>query len=234
MKLKSLILFSFFILFSCEDVENNRRLLVQGNFISDSITPVSDVEVFTTFANNTSISSTSNFIGQGFSDDDGKFQLTSLVPKEQNMNLVLNRNFFVNQQGNSINSPYILFEIERELFQDIDKISLDDFYIPVRSSLDVNITKTSTENAELIWSLTYNEFICEQYIDDPLDLRNLSFCEQTNTTGFINNDQNPSFSRNITTVTNTNAVFLYSLNGQSEEQILIPINNPSTTFEFEY
>jgi hypothetical protein len=235
MRYFNLVLVLFIVIFfSCEDVENNRRLLVKGNFVSDNLTPISYVEVFTTFSNNTNPTTTNNFIGQDFSGDNGKFQFTSLVPKSQNVNLVINRNTSNVPQDDFMNRQIILFEIENEIFQDIDKISLDNFFIPTMSSLDVTITKTSMESAELNWSLIYNELVCERYITDLVELQNLSFCDQTNTINFTNNDEDPSFTRNITTITNSNAIFTYSLNGQSEEQIEIPINNSSTNFHFEF
>ncbi len=219
---------------SCEDVQNDRRLFVEGNFINDESAPIAHVEVFTTFSANTNVTNTSNFIGQDFSDENGAFKLVSLVPRTQNMNLVLNRNNFNSHDTVVTESPYILFEIEQELLNDVDKISLDNFLIPNIANLAFTITKTSSDSAELNWSLSFNQFLCEQYITNLSELDNLSFCDDTLIFEAMNNDENPSTSTNITTVTNTTAVFTYSLNGQPEENILIPINDPSMQFEFEY
>lgn len=223
------------ILSSCEDVENDRRLLIKGNFIDEDNAPIENVEVFTTFSNaNFGIQNPINPIGQDFSDQDGSIQLVSLVPKNLNMLIVINRNLYLSSSNSSVTYPYAIFEIERALFQDVDNISLSDFSIPAIASLDINIHKISTGSAELNWSVTFNQVFCENIVSNVSDLQNLNFCDVSSTFQFQNNDLNPSGERTIETLRNSVAVFTYSINGQNPEEILIPIHNTSNTFDFEY
>lgn len=236
MKKKTLLLFALLLMLSsCEDVENNRRLLVKGNFVNEDNTPIENVEVFTTFSHDDfGIQNPTNPIGQDFSDEDGNFQLISLVPKSLNMLIVVNRDLFLSQSANTGAYPYVTIEIDRSLFQEVNDITISNFTIPKIASLDININKISTGSAELNWSITYNEVFCESVVSDVSELQNLNFCDVFSIFQFQNDDLNPSEEITIETLRNSTVVFTYSINGQNPEEIIIPINNTSNTFEFEY
>jgi len=227
---KNCFLFIILICFSCEDIESNRRFVFSGNLIDENNQPIENAQITSTLRVQSIGTDASNPIGRGQTDPNGDFEFVSLVPLSSRVGLSIN----ANQNTNNQEFAEVSFSIENSVFDNKNAITLEDFKLPRKANLDVNIEKTSTQPAFLEWSIEFIRAECFIEIDENSVFDNLSFCNTLSSISGQNTSQNPNNTANIESLRNAIAIFIYSINNEPNQVIEISLNNPSNDFQFTY
>ena len=228
--LKRCCLLLIFISLSCEDIQNNKRFVFSGNLIDENNQPIENAQITSTLRIQSSGNNAQNLIGQGVTNSNGNFEFVSLVPLSNSVGLFIN----ANQDIDSQEYAEVSFSIDNNVFDNENTITLKDFKIPRKASLDINIEKISTQPAFLEWSIEFISSECFIEIGENSTIDNLSFCDTFFSISGQNTTQNPNNTINVESLRNTIAIFIYSINNEPNQVIEISLNNPSNDFQFTY
>ncbi|TKS56655.1 hypothetical protein [Mesohalobacter halotolerans] len=229
--------FNFFCLLcllfclSCEDIANNRRLIFTGNLIDENNQPIQNARLVSTLNADLSFASAQNKIGQGQTNANGFFEFTSLVPLSSNAGLQI-----LPEESDAVTDEFadVALAFNNGVFDNVNQIELNDFEIPRKAILELNILKTSTEPVFLEWTIERKTAQCFISISDLNQLENIEFCDTFFSISGQNSPENPEESRTIESLRNSTVFFIYSINNAPNQVIEIPLNNPSNVFEFTY
>lgn len=228
---KIFCLISILLCWSCEDIANNRRLIFTGNLIDENDEPIQNARLISTLNADLGFAEAENKIGQGQTNTSGFFKFTSLVPLSSSGGLQIlpeEPDVVVDEFAN------VALAFDNGLFDNINQIELNDFKIPRKSILELNIQKTSTEPVFLEWTIERKTAQCFITITELNELEDIEFCDTFFSISGQNNSENPEESRTIESLRNSTAFFTYSINNAPNQVIEISLNNPSNVFEFTY
>ncbi|AXT20534.1 hypothetical protein D7030_05260 [Flavobacteriaceae bacterium AU392] len=234
------------LLFTCEDVENNRRLGFDINVVDINNVAIPNVNVVV-FANGREIGvfdvlfvlplflpNFNGVLGFGNTDTDGELRLISLAPDRNNgslaiiINGVTDDNTFVNSVNENFGA--VIFEIDDD--PESNTIDLPDVILRRVALLNFDINNTSGSQNILRFSL-------------ETDRRNQIFNLIDGSDNVSNIIQKNLFPEDLSlsmvneTLQNTIATFSYTLSDDSDNLIdsgviQIPINQDVVNYVFEY
>lgn len=221
------------LLWSCERVQDNKRMLFVGNIKDDIGNPITGAQVSATLFDSEAFENPQNIIGQNKTDKNGDFQVVSLVPYNSTSNLLINSNF---DSKESIEPLYtrLAFVFFNGVFDESLEVNLNNLVLPRLSDLEINIRKTSSTTAVLDWSLDFQRDMCTLEIRSQEDFENISFCSDFIRTSNQNNATEPEVDKSFTSLRNSTAIFTYSINNEPDQTIEIPLNEANNVFEFTY
>lgn len=234
--LKLYCLLTLTLLLSCEKIEiqNNRRLDIKGNIEDEVGNPIPNTFIALTLLNSNSFNNIQNIAGEGYTDNNGKFQFTSVTPRSTDSNLIIDPNFGVGEESNESTYVKLGLSFSGRFFDDVLELNLNDLKLPKQSHLELNIQKTSSDPLILNWSLDFISDSCFLEITSIDELENLSFCNNFIRRNGQNNPENPDEIRSFKSLKNSIAIFSYSINNEPDQFIEIPLNEINNEFEFNY
>jgi len=206
---------------SCQDFEDNRRILIKGKvsniseFEQQNIQVIANIEdVFNDF------SSLDDVIGRTVVEDNGEFEVVAPVPINRSVFVSLNSDFF--DQNDSIYQfnvevPNLAIENSNNL------IDLQEIEIKQSAFLKINFLNESAEESTISWQLSNLKIPCDFIVNsDGLISTNESCFEP-----FPVSDQYTDLSASYETISikNTTTTLVYSINGGAQQTLDIPLNN---------
>lgn len=222
-----------FLLSSCSEIEDNQRYLIHANFITTSNQPITDINMVSLRDSN--FFNPTVLLGNGISDASGNVEFVSLVPTGSHFNMMINAelNEFGIQKLNEYSSIHL--SIQKDLIANTKIIDLTDFKLKSQIPFHFQINKTSTEPALLSWQITYqSSSFCNFEIENVQDFNQNFECQNTRTISRTNDANNPNENLNISADEETILTFIFSLNGQENQVLEVPINANTNEFEFNY
>jgi hypothetical protein len=205
-------------------IEDNSRLQFIGRVISDNNEPVAGVSVIA--------KADSYIVGLTTTDANGFFDLISLDATGRTFNNTYGLEIIVNEFSSDnefLTEHTSAFIDSRNRFYDFETIQLKP-----SAELDLNIEKTEPTSETFSWSLSYTSTICQQvFVDEQLQEDESDCFTQTSVFRTLN-ENTPGFSRAYPVLLNTEAQFMYSINGSDPITETIVINNPNTEYNVEY
>ncbi|RRO21899.1 hypothetical protein [Flavobacteriaceae bacterium 14752] len=222
---------SILFFWSCEDIANNRRLIFTGNLIDENDEPIQNARLISTLNADLGFAEAENKIGQGQTDTNGFFEFASLVPLSSGSGLQI-----LPEESDVVVDEFadVALSFDNGVFDNVNQIELNNFKIPRKATLELNIQKNSTEPVFLEWTIERKTAQCFITITELNDLENIEFCDTFFSISGQNNSDNPEESRTIESLRNSTAFFTYSINNAPNQVIEISLNNPSNVFEFTY
>lgn len=155
-KILSLIVILFFI--SCEDFEDNRRVLIKGKISNIDQLNQQDIPIEISFGErNDQFQPNQNIIGRTIVQPNGEFLATIPVPINEEVNVVPIQN---------IDADFSIIQnilIPNEVFDrntDSNLIDFGEFEILENASLSINFIKTSTGPSTINWQLNSILYQC--------------------------------------------------------------------------
>lgn len=245
---KYYLLFFYALLFtSCGyDVANNTRMEFTGTVTDQAGNPIPETFVYLEGLDHTggSIMSPgyerSENLGENHTDHLGNFRVVSL--KTSTNILHINR---------SEDSHFGYDEDTHEVYSEptynnnytaVDYINVsgsEDFgtiKLHKKAELLFKINKTSITNDTLTWRLSYTHAVCYYIFNNGYVYEEESSCHEN----FADNDfqqqipSEPIFERTYRTILGGTAEFIYHINDQPEQSILLNIDETQETYVFEY
>ena len=224
----NIFLFTLLICFcSCEvPYDNNARLLIKGLIIDENNQPISGAEIKTYVVVETFFGSVDENIGATLSQGDGRFEIISLLGRDEDfvIDVLVNQNYTKYQYRTNLTD-----------FTPTDYL-IDLGQVPIRKkiSFDLNVERVSPEGTELEYTLEYIIPDCrEVYFEEVLNEEE-SFCYRLNSYSGTLNDSNPNLSLNFISVLNSEVRFSYSINGQPQINQQLIIDDFENELSFEY
>jgi hypothetical protein len=208
------------------DIANNIRVLVKGKVVNQNNEPIKNasVEVFTD-ANATGANRV--LLGQGFSDDLGVFEITSLFGS--------NDLFYVEVSYANDFSRYRYQTNTSEFAPEDLTFALQIVTLKNLSTFNYNIRRESAEGTTLDFSFRYTDPQCSQIFDDGILNESTSYCfpERTFNRQLSDNIPNAENRQFIVPLSDT-VMFTYSINNGSQITEVIIVNTANYEFEFSY
>ncbi len=219
-----------FLLYSCIDVEDNRRVQVLGTLVNDSGVPVPGILIQS--------SGESTTLGAAVSNENGNFRFTSLESTANDFSIQINQEFsgdtlytpikYINGQTSPSSSDLNTGKRSQNLY-DLGTVNLRQI-----AYFDLNIKRTSSSKDTLRYTIKIPEAYCENYFSkgeiNTTRTRCFATVTQTGTLKPGEEDQTPGFR----TIKNTEAIFDYTINSGTVQHITIPILQYKTTYVFEF
>ncbi|HEA29000.1 MAG TPA: hypothetical protein ENH91_03230 [Leeuwenhoekiella sp.] len=215
----------FFMLFfqSCDDpLENNRRIIVTGQFFDEDQNPIAEIPIRT--------EAQEIYLGEGTSDATGSFEYASLETY-RNFDIVVNPP----ETQNSIYSSVIYSsQYNNSMRENIDRYDLGIVTLRRTAKLDFSIIKTTSASDTLRWTISFPQASCSYSFTQKVSNAEIFTCYEEDFLGGSQTPARPDLDTEITSLLGQEAVFTYSINSSAEERLIIPLNSPNNTFDFEY
>ncbi|MGX1023570.1 hypothetical protein [Psychroflexus sp. MBR-150] len=231
---KLFCLISILVCWSCEDIANNRRLIFTGNLIDENNQPIQNARLISTLSANVGFEEAENRIGLGQTNTSGFFEFASLVPLSSSagLQIIPEESGVIAEESDKFANVVLSFT--NDVFDNVNQVELNDFKIPRKAILELNIQKTSTEPVFLEWTIERKTAQCFITISELNELENIEFCNTFFSISGQNNSENPNEQRTIQSLRNSTVFFTFSINNAPNQVIEITLNNPSNVFEFTY
>jgi hypothetical protein len=222
------------VCWSCEDIANNRRLIFTGNLIDENNQPIQNARLISTLSANVGFEEAENRIGLGQTNTSGFFEFASLVPLSSSagLQIIPEESGVIAEESDKFANVVLSFT--NDVFDNVNQVELNDFKIPRKAILELNIQKTSTEPVFLEWTIERKTAQCFITISELNELENIEFCNTFFSISGQNNSENPNEQRTIQSLRNSTVFFTFSINNAPNQVIEITLNNPSNVFEFTY
>jgi hypothetical protein len=161
-----LFIYSLLVCFiSCEDFEDNRRILIKGNITNVDSQDEEIIEVLASFENRISqFTSEQNLIGSAIVRQNGTFDMTIPVPRNEPVFLAIHRNF---ENGENDIFQFNI-EIPNGLFSESgfnNLINLQDVEVQQNSKLVLNFINSTSSALSVNWNLNYLVYPCDLVYD---------------------------------------------------------------------
>ena len=216
------------VVFSCAEtqIDNNIRVLINGNVVDQNNQNIPNATI-QIFADANATGAERVLLGEGESDADGNFSVTSLFGP--------NDLFYAEVTLSDQFSSY-RYQTNTEEFTPFDlTFNLETVQLNELTTLTYNITRESEENNTLQYSFMYFDADCiEVYEEGVLD-ESQSFCNTMRTTGATLNNLAPNAeNRSLIVPLQSEVEFRYSINDGATVSEIITVNSADYAFEFSY
>ncbi|QTY27638.1 hypothetical protein [Flavobacterium sp. CS20] len=173
---KLFCLISILVCWSCEDIANNRRLIFTGNLIDENNQPIQNARLISTLSANVGFEEAENRIGLGQTNTSGFFEFASLVPLSSSagLQIIPEESGVIAEESDKFANVVLSFT--NDVFDNVNQVELNDFKIPRKAILELNIQKTSTEPVFLEWTIERKTAQCFITISELNELENIEFC----------------------------------------------------------
>lgn len=216
------------VFFSCADtqVDNNIRVLVKGSVTDQNNVPIADAYISVKTDANAQGASTV-LLAEGFSDDLGAFQITSLFGS--------NDLFFIDVEFENQYSTYT-YKTSTLNFRPDDLIfDLQTIQLKKISRFTINIDRESGPTNILEFSFNYLEPNCFQTYDEGVLNEMETFCFEERTFSRTLNDDNPILeNRRLFLPLGSVVEFRYSINQEPEQVEIVTVDTEDYEFTFSY
>ena len=232
MRIYLLILFIFFALVSCEDFEDNRRVLIKGNVSNISELDQDQINVLASFETRISqFSSDQDIIGRASVEENGKFDMVIPVPSSEPVFVALSNSF----ENSDDDSFQLNIEIPGSIFFDSsfqNLIELGDIEIQTPSKLLLNFISQGQEQATISWQISYFLYPCDLVYDDAGLTSINEFCSEPIIQDGQLSNENQTFE--FLSIKNSIAILEYTINEDSTQVIEINLNESINEINIPY
>ncbi|WP_296322411.1 carboxypeptidase-like regulatory domain-containing protein [Winogradskyella sp.] len=215
------------LLLSCDDtiIADNTRVIIQGRVVDQFGNPLSNalVEVKTT---GSSFAASTFLIGDGLTDDNGEFNITSLFGYNESFEVTIQLDNSYSDYSYSTNTQTF---IPQDFIFDLDTVTLIEL-----SNFSYDLTRVSGDGNTIDFSFNYISSQCAEVFVDGVINENASQCYDMATSGSMLGDDNPDFSSSFSTQLGSEVEFRYTINNGVEMSQILNINNENYAFEFTY
>ena len=228
----SLLLISVLILKSCgpPEFEKNTRILSKGVLQNQNGEPLSGIEVsvYTRAFNGEFYVFGSNeddyLLGNGFSNANGLFSVTSLFDKDDD--------FYIYVNGGDNYSSYIFKTttedyIPNDLTFDLGSITLEKL-----ATVQFQITNSTPSETPFYFSFTHKDKNCLEIFEEGILDISQDFCHTDSVLGFSFNENNPERSGEFITLLDSEVTIYYTNNDDIEVTETIIIDQENFVYEF--
>lgn len=197
-------------------LEDDVRIQVSGQVVDATGNPISGILVYSEVMENT--------LGSGFTNDEGKFNFTSL--QSHDSGLVIH----VNPDNYHYTSIYY---IDKGGPRKKNTYTLGKLVLQKNAVLHFEIKKTSSVKDTLHWALAYPARNCKYSYENDILL--YSSCHERNYSSGTESPGHENFNYDFETVMGgAPVIFEYQIDDQPEKTISIPITKQKQTYVFEY
>lgn len=216
------------ILFTqCNDIENDRRILVKGKVVDINNVPQQNLQVYTSIGG--------GILGEGVTNNVGEFEFTSLSSNSYLVNLVVELPDEFKFPLSSYETLITNFEISLNNLQD-GRVNLQPIRILPFAEVKINFVRESEENLRYEIKRNFNRTLNGEFFsfwrqinlsEEVTPFRNLT------SEGFL--EQSTSFFSIHELVQKNEVIELtYQVNEQEEQNLLLPINQDYNEFEINF
>lgn len=205
------------ILWSCNPIDNNKRLSIQGKVSDSSDDPILGIEIKTAY----------NYyiLGSDLTDMNGNFDFASLAPNPPELKIQFNtkswRDSSVTYQED-YGSIYYHFNI-RDLSS---SFTLDTVQLHQKAQLNIEVTSSATDTINFV--LKHKKSELHYFVNTDNNLSNYKYDSGNVLPGTT------TFLYTYNTLKDTEATLAYRINSGEEQEVIIPINQPTTTYVLSY
>lgn len=226
------LVYSFIICFllqSCYEIDDNRRVLVTGRTVDDTGHSLQGILIESRGGG--------RLLGTSVSDAEGNFSFTSLESNAQDFTILLNPEPANDTIYTSVayrNNPQASTDERIESGREQNLYDLGTVPLRTLAYLDVEIKRTSNTQDTLYYDLQTTEALCEQfYTNDQLDTERANCFEQKAGSGSFFPEET-SIQISSRTVQRDTAILSYRFNNQEPQAVKIPIDQYNTNYVFEF
>jgi hypothetical protein len=221
-KLQLLLPVLLLTVFSCEDFEDNRRVLIKGRVSNISDFIGDEVRVLALIDNSYSEFSTDeDIIGRSVVDLNGDFEMTIPVPSKEEVHVTINPDF----ENSSFGKTQFDVEIPNAVFNDSifrNLVDLGEIEIQQRAILVLNFVDESPEVSTVSWQLSFSFASCNYIFDINDTLVIDEFCTQAFPSDGELTDESQSFE--YSSFQNYTATLEYTINNNATQILDIDLN----------
>lgn len=225
----SVLFLIFSLLQSCEDFEDDRRILIKGNIANVNSIDQDPIQVLASFENRISdFTSEQDLIGSTIVRQNGTFDMTIPVPRSEPVFLAVQHNFENENFQLSIEIPNGVFSGSG--FNNL--IDLQDVEVQQNSRLVLNFINSSSSTLSVNWNLSYLIFPCELLYDGESLIPANDFCgEPVFESGEFSED---SFIIQRDVLRNSTAILEYQVEDQVPQLLEITLNDSLNEIDVVY
>ena len=213
---------------NCEvQLEDNTRILVEGTIIDENNSPISDAKISVqTKRSNYSDGENQYVRGEGYSNAEGKFSVTSLYDKDED--------FAIEIDGGEDYSTYV-YKTNTLEYTPLDlTFNLETVSLKKLATFNYHIERTSGESNTLRYTFKYIEGFCLEYYEGTTLNEFQSSCYQEQVVSQFLNDSYPDVQWLLSIPFGDVVEFTYAINDEPEITEFITINEDNYDFTFTY
>lgn len=203
-------------------------MLVKGKVVDGNNQPITNINV--------SAKAYIYDLGNDVTDSQGRFDFASLASNAETFEIHINKtpNEFSDANNSGYNPQlssvsYIYYE---SAFQ--ETYALIDTKLQKTATLDFKIEKMATSSDTLFWQLNYKSPTCTHYIGGIPSGIGEDQCYVNDSTIERLKPNEPDYENQFHSILNSQAVFTYHINSEEDQNVTIPLNQPSNTYVFNY
>ncbi|WP_131474392.1 hypothetical protein [Neotamlana nanhaiensis] len=211
---------------------DDTRLLVKGDVENHEGNPIPDAEikVYTQRGSGYFLYPAPSYekfcLGSDFSDTNGDFSVISLYDQDED--------FAIEIYKNDQYTSYYYTNNTEDYIPDDFTINLGTVTLHPKATFNFKIERTSGLGNELHYAFEYTSDYCLEVYDKAVLNNQQSQCYKNEIFSRVLNDDYPNESSGVNTLLGSSIVFIYSINGQPEEQQIIAVNSVNQEFNFTY
>ncbi|MBD0831121.1 carboxypeptidase-like regulatory domain-containing protein [Aestuariibaculum sediminum] len=211
---------------SIPQFEPNARVLIKGKVLDENNAPILDAKV-TAYIFREDYYLQSYFLGSDLSAQDGGFQITSLLPKNEEYVVEV-------KSADNYTEYYYLSNTFENNKPDNYTINLEAVQLKKNSKVNYTITRTSPLGTTLHYSFNFPNVKCYEYFENgQINPENSNCFDAVYISRFLD-DNNPNDSSFFWTVLGSVVEFRYVINDGPEVVETFIIDEENYEFEFSY
>ncbi|MCT4630959.1 carboxypeptidase-like regulatory domain-containing protein [Winogradskyella sp.] len=225
---KFVFYFIVIFFFSCAntEVDNDIRVLVKGFVVDQDNMPLQDAKI-SIYADANSLGASEVLLGEGISDNEGAFKITSLFGS--------NNLFYVTVELDNHYSKYRFQTSTEEYIPDDLVFDLGTVELVQLTNFNYTIIRESGENTILNYSFRFIEPSCTEVFNETiLDVENSQCYEVRQISRQLNNIYPNIEDSQLIVPLQSQVEFIYSINNAEFISQIIDVNILEYEFEFNY
>lgn len=212
---------------ACEgtQVDNNIRVLVKGTVVDQQDNPLPNAHI-KIYVDAVSYGSSRVLLGQGFSDDTGRFSITSLFGA--------NDIFLITISAGDAYASYSYRTSTKSYLPEDLTFDLQTIELSKLANFNYVITKTSSEDVVFNYSFKYIAPICNVFYEDEILDNYNSYCYEETQLARQLNAESLHVDKIILVPLQSQIEFTYSINDAAPQNQTFTINSEDYAFQFNY
>ena len=191
-------------------------MTVKGNVTDSSGNPISDIEIKTV--------STTYRLGIDLTDTNGDFDFVSVASNRTEFDIWVNAKSWSDSQFYQEDYGSILYHFKnRDLG---NSFILDTIQLHPKATLNIEVSSSATDTISFV--LKYKSPELHYFVNTDDYISPYNYSSQNLLPGM------PDYSKSNSTLQGTEATLTYRINSGEEQEIIIPINQPTTTYVLSY